>query len=48
MAGGWNNAALTDSAFFSGDINKWTFFNGTGNTLTPLSLPLRSSVLVLI
>jgi hypothetical protein len=46
MVGGWNNLALTDTAVYSTDNRRWMFYNGTGNALTPLTMPLRSSVLI--
>jgi hypothetical protein len=41
LAGGWNNMALTDTAAFSKDNFRWTFYNGSGTTPGPLSVPLR-------
>ena len=46
MVGGWNNLALTDTAVYSTANSKWMFYNGTGNGLSPLPMPLRSSVLI--
>ena len=46
LVGGWNNLALTDTAVYSKVQRKWMFYNGTGNALTPLPMPLRSSALI--
>ena len=46
LAGGWNNAALKDSAIFSNVDQRWKILNGTTINPDPLLNPLRSSVLV--